>query len=94
MVKPVRLQLSRGKGFNLQAVSRGVNGLPAITVARPGKWGNPFHISDKMSQEQAVGAFNRMMQAGGAAKHYPPLPEIIAELRGWKPDLVLTGLGD
>lgn len=39
---PVRLQLSRKKGFDLQALSRATNGLPAVNVARPGKWGNPF----------------------------------------------------
>lgn len=42
MVEPVRLQLSRKKGFNLQAWSREVNGLPAVNVARPTKWGNPY----------------------------------------------------
>lgn len=45
MVEPVRLQLSRKKGFNLQAHSRAVNGLPAVNVARPSKWGNPFSIA-------------------------------------------------
>jgi len=44
MSRPVRLQLSRTKGFNLQTHSRAVNGLPAINCARPGKWGNPFRI--------------------------------------------------
>jgi hypothetical protein len=39
---PVRLQLSRRKGFDLQAQSRARNGLPAARVSRPGKWGNPF----------------------------------------------------
>jgi hypothetical protein len=39
---PVRLQLSRHKGFNLQEHSRAINGLEAVNVARPGKWGNPF----------------------------------------------------
>jgi len=43
---PVRLQLSRAKGFNLQANSRAINGLPAVNVARPGKWGNPFRVGD------------------------------------------------
>lgn len=38
--KPVRLQLSRAKGFSLQALSRATNGLPAVNVARPSKWGN------------------------------------------------------
>ncbi|WP_265518929.1 DUF4326 domain-containing protein [Nitratireductor luteus] len=42
MAKPVRLRLSRRKGFDLQTHSRSVNGLPAINVARPSKWGNPY----------------------------------------------------
>ena len=40
--KPVRLQLSRKKGFHLQQHSLATNGLPAVKVTRPGKWGNPF----------------------------------------------------
>lgn len=44
MIRPVRLQLSRAKGFDLQAHSRAVNGLPAINCARPGFWGNPFIV--------------------------------------------------
>lgn len=39
---PVRLQLSRKKGFNLQEHSRSVNGLEAVNVARPSIFGNPF----------------------------------------------------
>ena len=41
MVKPVRLQLSRKQGFDLQKVSRETNGLPAVSVARPSTFGNP-----------------------------------------------------
>ncbi|PZU95592.1 MAG: hypothetical protein DI527_00860 [Chelatococcus sp.] len=44
MVTPVRLQLSRRKGFDLQALSRATNGLPAIKVTRPGAWGNPYVV--------------------------------------------------
>jgi hypothetical protein len=44
MTKPVRLRLSRAKGFNLQAHSRQVNGLPAQVVARPSTWGNPYKV--------------------------------------------------
>lgn len=40
--RPVRLQLSRRKGFDLQALSLATNGLPAVNVARPSKLGNPF----------------------------------------------------
>ena len=43
--RPVRLQLSRRAGFNLQELSRAINGREAVSVARrsggPGKWGNP-----------------------------------------------------
>lgn len=42
MTAPVRLTLSRRKGFDLQALSQVINGLPAVNVARPGPWGNPF----------------------------------------------------
>lgn len=47
MATPVRLQLSRRKGFNLQELSRAVNGRRAMNVARPGKWGNPFVIGQE-----------------------------------------------
>src|SRR6476620_5167952 len=44
--KPQRLQLSRHAGFNLQAASLDLNGLPAQRVTRPAPWGNPFTIED------------------------------------------------
>jgi hypothetical protein len=43
-VKPVRLQLLRKKGFNLQALSRATNGLPAVNCTRPGSYANPFRL--------------------------------------------------
>lgn len=45
-MKPVRLQLSRRRGFDLQALSLAINGLPAVNVARPSKWGNPWRVVD------------------------------------------------
>lgn len=42
MSEPIRLQLSRRKGFDLQAASRAANGLEAVRVARPSVFGNPF----------------------------------------------------
>lgn len=50
-VKPLRLQLSRRAGFDLQAISHARNGLPARRVSRPGPWGNPFTIADVMARE-------------------------------------------
>lgn len=42
--KPSRLQLSRRKGFDLQALSTSINGREAVHVGRPGPWGNPFVV--------------------------------------------------
>ena len=48
MKKPQRIQLKRTKGFNLQEYSRSLNGLDAVKVSRPGKWGNPFKVEGDM----------------------------------------------
>lgn len=45
MTAPVRIQLSRQKGFNLQAASRAANGLDAIKVDRTSPFGNHFVFS-------------------------------------------------
>jgi hypothetical protein len=41
MTTPSRIQLSPRKGFDLQAASRTLNGLPAVSVARSTIFGNP-----------------------------------------------------
>ena len=94
MAKPVRLQLSRKKGFNLQAHSLSVNGLPAVNVARPTKWGNPWRVGkyrccgtgrDYVQEpipdnSTAVRFFAEMLELG--ERNYPTKAEIIAELTG------------
>jgi hypothetical protein len=57
MAKPLRLTLSRHKGFNLQATSRAANGLSAVTVARPSGWGNRFVIGRDGTQAECVARF-------------------------------------
>jgi hypothetical protein len=44
MTQPQRIRLSRTKGFNLQETSRSLNGLDAVNVARPTRWGNPYSV--------------------------------------------------
>jgi len=44
VLTPIRLQLSRRKGFDLQLMSLAYNGRSAVNVARPSKWGNPFSV--------------------------------------------------
>lgn len=44
-VMPVRLQLRRSRGFNLQTLSLATNGLPAVNCTRSSKsYGNPFRL--------------------------------------------------
>jgi hypothetical protein len=52
MTRPVRLRLSRAKGFDLQVWSREVNGLPAADAAAD-KWGNPFTVIDAIDSGYA-----------------------------------------
>jgi hypothetical protein len=78
--RPVRLQLSRRKGFDLQAWSMDLNGLPAINCARPTKWGNPFvahhpgsALAEPMSAKTAVLSFRIALEKNGG--WFPvPLP--------------------
>lgn len=91
-MQPQRIVLSRRSGFNLQAISRGFDGLPAQSVARPGPWGNPFSI-DAVAAELGVNRAEAQAQAVARHKSWitgtlktelaPPSPEKIkAELGG------------
>lgn len=55
--RPIRIQLSRKKGFRLGSYSRAVNGCTAVSVARPSMWGNPFIVTEGRSARDAVSAF-------------------------------------
>lgn len=50
---PQRLRLSRRAGFKLQEHSISINGLPALVVSRPSRWGNPYHI-ESYGRERAI----------------------------------------
>ena len=65
-MKPARIVLSRKAGFDLQAVSLALNGLPAQSVARPGRWGNPFTIAAVMAE---TGLDKDAAQAEAVARH-------------------------
>ena len=87
---PQRLQLTRRKGFDLQAHSLALNGLPARSIARPGPWGNPFAAEDMgladrvAAQAKAVGLYRRWVtgEPGLGPKAPPALETIIRELGG------------
>lgn len=67
MTEPVRLQLSRAKGFDLQRHSFETNGLSAIVVARPSAWGNPFIVGSDGDRERCVERFRRLVVDGYVA---------------------------
>ena len=51
MPHPQRLTLSRKAGFSLRKLSCQTNGLSAVVVARPSKWGNPFSLVEYGRQD-------------------------------------------
>ncbi|WP_026616411.1 DUF4326 domain-containing protein [Ensifer aridi] len=61
MTKPVRLQLSRRKGFDLHATSRAANGLEAVHVGRPGPWGNPFVVGEHGDAAYCVDLYKALL---------------------------------
>lgn len=90
------MQVSRQRGFDLQAASRKLNGLPAKLVTRPGRWGNPFAIDDvaaKFKLDRAAAQAKAVAMAGDWLRGTldpklspgpPPSREAIrTELRGY-----------
>ena len=81
-----RIQLSRAKGWRLPE--------GAVSVARPGRWGNPYKIGAHLSlgagncfsqivicdAERAVALFRNMLRHPD--RNYPSDSEIRAELAG------------
>lgn len=90
---PGRIVLSRRAGFDLQAVSQALNGLPAQSVARPGPWGNPFTIADvgaelglekDVAQAEAVARYGQWINGAIEGPRPPPGKETIRAALGGK----------
>lgn len=60
--KPVRVQLSRRKGWRMPENT--------VSVARPTKWGNPFRVDGNMTRGEAVEMYRTLAEFGeGLAVH-------------------------
>lgn len=63
MSGPVRIALSRRRGFRLQETSRALNGLPAVKVDRTTMWGN--HVAAAFGatgNDEAVSLFKTWLE--------------------------------
>ena len=84
--RPVRLRLSRAKGFNLQAASVALNGLPAVNCARPGPYGNPYVVGEHGSRIDCVRWFicladNVIALTVGTKEHFETCRALIPNMR-------------
>lgn len=77
---PERIQLSRKRGWRMPDNT--------VNCARPGKWGNPFHVGKEgplgrtaVDNEGAVGFFKAML-ADTALRAAAGYPLDLSELRG------------
>jgi Domain of unknown function (DUF4326) len=61
MTKPIRVQLSRKKGWRMPANT--------VNVARPSKWGNPFVVGTHGTRAECVKAFAIMLQGWVSLGH-------------------------
>ncbi len=84
MTTPVRLQLSRRYGFNLQALSLRTNGLLAVSVARPTMFGNPWKARDAEEVGYRDGASMAVKAFRGWLAHHVdwrhPEPDVSRDL--------------
>lgn len=71
-MKPVRVQLSRAKGWRKPP--------NCVVVSRPSKWGNPFVVGRDGSAAECVERYRNLI-AGNSWTH-PNRNEIVNELRG------------
>mgnify|MGYP001589906571 FL=1 len=76
MTKPVRLQLSRRKGFKLVSP----NGLLVVKVDRTTKWGNPFKIDRWNNAAVCVEKYRRFVK--GNMWSWPTRHDIREALKG------------
>ena len=81
---PVRVQLSRKKGWRMPPNT--------VSVARPGKFGNPFRVQPGLTPKESVSGFSAWVEGGAlpfvlSALYLPELMERRVALLGRMPSL-------
>ena len=79
-MRPMRVQLSRAKGWRLPENT--------VKVDRSTKWGNPFIIGKDGTQDECIRKYRALMTGGPL-----PTPAITAERKGYRA-MVLLDIGE
>ncbi len=78
LVRPVRIQLSRSKGWRMPPNT--------VKVSRPTKWGNPFRVTDERTESECAIAFRTWLSVETAHAGIPErrqwMLDHLHELRG------------
>lgn len=78
MVRPVRVQLSRRKGWRMPPNT--------VKVSRPTKWGNPFRVTEDRTEAECAIAFSTWLRVASAHAVMPErrkwMLDHLHELRG------------
>jgi hypothetical protein len=73
MIGPIRVQLSRRKGWRMPENT--------VKVSRPSKWGNPFLVTPEQDRATAVELYRLWMTGWYGSTLLPATPSVV-ELRG------------
>jgi len=73
-MRPQRIQLRREKGWRMPPNT--------VSVARPGKFGNPFKVTEERTAAEAVIAFRTWLLVDGCDAGRARILESIEHLRG------------
>ncbi|HIP38842.1 MAG TPA: DUF4326 domain-containing protein [Desulfocapsa sulfexigens] len=71
MVKPKRIQRKRVKGWRMPP--------DTISVCRPGKFGNPFVVTNERTPAEAVTAFRTWLLVDGCTAGIPEKKQILLD---------------
>ena len=76
MTAPVRLRLSRRRHYDVAEHSRAFNGLPVVTITRPGPLGNPFIVGIDGNADECKQAHGLMLAGHFSLLYTPTLAQL------------------
>jgi len=86
MIKPVRIQRKRTKGYNMQEHSKSINGLECVYVGRPSMYGNPFVETVWTSKAEVVERYGEYLHNHPQLKHHIFMRLLNKNIACWCPE--------